>query len=247
MTVAFPNLDGSFTFSVFMPAEGELSFGAVTNTQELEEFFRHNCPQLESLTSELAPDFFNRPPASLASAACAPWNFGGWVTLIGDSAHALVPFLGQGLNCGLEDCTELMELLDRLGPDWRELLPAFEEVRSVNCSAAIRLAEQHFDELANKARDPLFVTRKALEGKAHRLAPERFIPLYSRVAFGDEPYSVVERARISQEAVLDRLMLLPDISCRWDDPDVEELLLAELDRIGPRRESNPQVRIARVR
>lgn len=235
MTVAFPNPDRSFTFSLFMPAQGEMSFAALTGRDELLRFLSHNCPELAAGTENLVHDFFAGPPAPLTSGSVRPWTFGAWLAVIGDAAHTLVPFLGQGLNAGFEDCSVVNELVARYGTDWSTVLPEYERARLGNCEAVIRLAEQHFDELAQAARDPLFLVRKALENKAHRLDPDRFVPIYARVAFQSEPYLEVERAKKRQETVLDRIMTLPGIADRWDDPDIEATLRAELHTLDNAR------------
>jgi kynurenine 3-monooxygenase len=231
MTVAFPNLDQSFTFSLFMPAQGEPSFGALTSREELHQFLLRTCPVLAPKTDDLVHDFFAGPPAPMTSGHVRPWAFDSWLTLVGDAAHTLEPFLGQGLNAGFEDCSVLDELMEQHGTEWSAVLSEFERSRADNCDAITRLAGQHFTELALAAKDPSFLVRKALENKAHRLAPDHFVPVYTRVAFLCEPYAEVERVKARQEAILDRLMAIPNIAGRWDEPDVEAILRAELRAI----------------
>lgn len=228
MTVAFPNQDGSFTFSLFMPAQGEMSFGALTGRDALQAYFESTCPLLAPVTDALLHDFFAGPPSPLTSGNVTPWVFGDWLALIGDAAHTVVPFLGQGLNAGFEDCSVVDGLLAQQGADWAQVLPEYERLRIDNCDAIIRLAEQHFDELAKAAREPLFLVRKALENKAHHLRPDVFIPVYTRVAFRSDPYSQVEKSKVRQEAVLDRIMTMTAIADRWDGPEVEKVLISEL-------------------
>ena len=242
MIVGFPNIDRSFTVSVFMPAQGDLSFASLSERETLDGFLLHSCSDLAVNLDNVAHDFFSGTPAPLLSCGCAPWVHGGWLGLIGDAAHTLVPFLGQGLNAGFEDCSVLMECLEECGHDWTETLEAFEERRLPDAEAVTRLAEQHFDELARAARDPGFVRRKALEDRLHSLAPDRFVPLYTMVAFERRPYTEIARVRERHEAILDRLMAIPDLEARWDDADVRDLVereLAVLDPLGAERIGEP--------
>jgi kynurenine 3-monooxygenase len=231
MIVGFPNLDRSFTVSVFMPAHGALSFASLSDRGALEQFLWESCPDLAAAVDAPAHDFFNGTPAPLLSCGCAPWvHGGGWLALIGDAAHTLVPFLGQGLNAGFEDCRVLLECLNAIG-DWGEALLAFQEQRLDNCEAVITLAEQHFDELARGARDPGFVQRKALEERLHAVAPNRFVPLYTMVAFACDSYLEIARLRSRHEEVLDGLLAVPRLDERWDEPEVQTLIRDALARL----------------
>jgi kynurenine 3-monooxygenase len=231
MIVGFPNLDRSFTISVFMPTQGETSFASLSDRRTLEAFMSTSCGDLLAHMDDVAHDFFNGTPAPLLSSGCAPWVHGGWLALIGDAAHTLVPFLGQGLNAGFEDCRTLAECLDDADDRWAEALAAFENQRLPNGEAVIGLAEKHFDELARAARDPLFLVRRAIEERLHAIAPDRFVPLYTMVAFGSRPYREIAGVRARQEALLDRLMSVPDITERLDDEEVWRLALSELDAL----------------
>lgn len=233
MIVGFPNLDRSFTISIFMPAQGDMSFASLSDRETLEDFLSGSCGDLAANLENPAHDFFNGTPAPLLSSGCSPWVHGGWLSLIGDAAHTLVPFLGQGLNAGFEDCRVLMECLEETGHDWGEALGAFEGERLANSEAAITLAEQHFDELARAARDPGFVRRKAIEERLHSLAPDRFVPLYTMVAFECHPYIEIARIRERHEAILDRLMAVPDLEARWNDEGVRGLIERELATLDP--------------
>lgn len=232
MIVGFPNVDRSFTVSMFLPAQGPLSFAALADRRALDAFLSSTCPDLASALQDLAHRFYNGTPAPLLSSGCAPWIHGGWLGLIGDAAHTLVPFLGQGLNAGFEDCRLLMECLDR-GEEWGDALEAFEEARHEDCEAATTLAEEHYDELARAARDPGFVRRKAVEQRLHEWAPDRFTPLYTMVAFECRPYAEVARRRARHEDLLDRLMRIPDLEQRWDDPDVRAVVEEGLAALEP--------------
>ena len=231
MIVGFPNPDRSLTASVFMPAQGDVSFGAFTGVDELERYLAAVCPDLLARAPDLLQDFFARPPSSLFSSGCSTWIHEDWLALVGDAAHALVPFLGQGLNAGFEDCSVLADCIDALGDDWTAVFAGYERLRRPDCDAVIELAEQHFDELARRARDPRFVVRKALEERAHLMDPERFTPLYTMVAFSHRRYADIRRVQARQEEMLDRLMALPQIDDAWDGADVERAIRSELARL----------------
>ena len=134
------------------------------------------------------------------------------------------------MNAGLEDCQAFIERLDATDHDWPQALVDYQALRLEDGEAVVTLAEQHFDELAIAARDPRYVTRKRLEEKLHELAPDRFVPLYTRVAFDCQPYSEILRIRHLQEELLDRLMAEPGIERRLDDDSLRARLETELER-----------------
>ncbi|GGQ75466.1 FAD-dependent oxidoreductase [Couchioplanes azureus] len=232
MLVGFPNVDGSATVSMFMPLTGEESFAALTTPHELTRFLRDECPDLLAASPDLVQDFFARPPSLLVSSSCRPWVHEDWLALVGDAAHALVPFLGQGLNAGFEDCTVLLDCLSEHGDDGHAALRRYEQDRTENCETVIQLAEQHYEELAVRARDPLFRIRKWLEDRAYRLGPDRFVPLYTMVAFSRRPYTEVRCRQARQEEMLDRLMKHPAIRAREVGAHVDALIRDELAQLA---------------
>jgi len=230
MIVGFPNSDKTFTLSIFMPSHGQLSFASLSDRQALDAFLQGCCPDIAAALPFPAREFFSGPPASLVSSGCSPWVHNHWLCLIGDAAHTLVPFLGQGLNAGFEDCKTLLDVVVELGDEnWPDILETFARRRTPDCDAVIQLAERHFEELARAARDPRYTVRKALEEKLHQLAPERFTSVYSMVAFETRPYSMIQRLQLQQEAILDSLMRRPEVEDSLDSPQLHELLLAELN------------------
>lgn len=152
---------------------------------------------------------------------CAPLTYGELIALIGDAAHAMVPFLGQGMNAGFEDCTVIDSLLDQHGEDWGAVLREYERQRKPDCDAVTEPSLRNFTELTELAGDSSFLLQKKLEHKNHRLYPDRFIPLYMRVAFTHIPYSQIQHIASGQEAITRELMALPDFEARWDGPEVE--------------------------
>jgi kynurenine 3-monooxygenase len=240
MIVAFPNVDRTYTVSIFMPATGPLSFASLSSRTEIHDFFRTSCPDLFERAADLVYDFFGPPPSMLVSGGCGPWVHGDWLALIGDAAHALVPFLGQGLNAGLEDCSVLAECIDRNPGDWATTFEEYQADRQPNSEAIIRMAEDHFNKLARGARDPDFVLRRALEEEVHRVAPESFEPFYQMVAFGDRPYLEIEGRQARNEAVLDKLVARPGIREAVGTPAIDDMIRAAITEEAraprPRRE-----------
>jgi kynurenine 3-monooxygenase len=222
MVSAFPNPDRSFTAMLVMPFEGEVSFAAIATEKELRALFEAQFADLLPLVPEFAGELFQRPPSSLVTIRCSPWVFEGRVALIGDAAHAMVPFFGQGMNAGLEDCVVLDGCLERHGGDWARALPEYQALRRPDCDAVTDMSLQNFVELSESVGDPRFLLKKRLEQRIHGLYPERFIPLYPMVAFGHLPYAEVQRIARAQEDVLQRLLAGDDdLEARWESPDVD--------------------------
>lgn len=218
--VAFPNRDRSFTSMVVLPFEGRGSFASLREPRAVEELFTQLFPDAVPLIPDLARRFLARPPSSLITTRCYPWVHGPLV-LIGDAAHAMVPFFGQGMNAGFEDCVVLSECLARHQDDWRAALDDFQRQRKPNCDAVTEMSERHFVELAERVDDPRFLLQRRIEQKLHRLFPERFIPLYSMVAFTHIPYAEAQRISQRQQALMKQIMAIEGIEERWDSAELE--------------------------
>jgi kynurenine 3-monooxygenase len=159
---------------------------------------------------------------------CFPWTYQDKIALIGDAAHAIVPFYGQGMNCGFEDCTVLNDLLDQYKDDWEKVLPAYQAARKPNGDAIADLAILNFVEMRDRVGDPRFLLQKKIESRIHERHPDKWLPLYSQVTFSDIPYSVALANGIRQEQVMAKVMALPEIERRWDSPEVEQMVLAAI-------------------
>lgn len=227
LLVGFPNQqrEHQFTGTLFMPLDGALSFNAIGSPGQLRAFFAQSFPDLAGLTPHLADDFFGGPPASLISMRCRPWVFADRVVLVGDAAHAMVPFLGQGLNAGLEDALTLTEAVRAMPNDWRRALELYETARKPSCDAVTDLAEEHYRELALDARSPDFLWRKRVEARLMALLPDRFSTVYSIVSFSERPYTDVAHIAAIQRALINEILRLPDLAKRWDTPELDRELL----------------------
>jgi kynurenine 3-monooxygenase len=218
MLIALPNLDRSFTCTLFLPFEGKVSFSSINESTELLAFFESAFPDAVPLLPELINEFDQNPTGSLVTIRCSPWMVGK-SGLIGDASHAIVPFYGQGMNAGFEDCRLLDQLLSKHKDD---LLPAFAEFqtsRMVDTDAIADLAFQNFIEMRDLVADQEFLLRKEIEMKLHDLYPDVWIPLYSRVTFSDQPYSEAQRIGHIQRSIMDKVMEIPGIEDKWESLD----------------------------
>lgn len=206
MMIALPNLDGSFTVTLFLAFEGEDSFEQLDDEQSVMAFFEEYFPDAIEHMPNLVEDFFENPTSSLVTIRCAPYHHDDKVLLVGDAAHAVVPFYGQGMNAAFEDCFELDQLLERYDEDWAQVLPAFSEERKPNADAIADLALYNYVEMRSKVADETFLLRKALDRKLHELHPESWIPLYSMVTFSNIPYAEARERANRQSEILERLL-----------------------------------------
>jgi kynurenine 3-monooxygenase len=212
MMMALPNPDRTFTATLFFPFKGELSFDTLNSPEAVYLLFEDYFPDLVQLMPDYQQQFFANPTSSLVTIKCYPWVMGNTV-LIGDAAHAIVPFFGQGMNSGFEDCLVLDRLIDEFG-SLESALPVFEKSRKPSADAIAELALQNFIEMRDHVADPNFLLRKQIEAKFHKLYPNDWIPLYSMVTFSDMPYEQALARGKKQEKVMQRIMRLPDLSHR---------------------------------
>src|SRR5690242_1966532 len=184
MLIALPNPDGSFTCTLFFPFEGKVSFDALKTKSDVLQFFEETFPDVLKLMPNAIDDFSSNPTSSLVTVKCSPW-VRNKTLVIGDAAHAIVPFFGQGMNAGFEDCRILNELLDTHHDNWATVLSKFQEQRKPDADAIAQLALDNFIEMRDLVADATFLLRKKIEAKLHELYPEKWIPLYSMVTFYD--------------------------------------------------------------
>jgi kynurenine 3-monooxygenase len=205
MLIALPNIDGSFACILFLPFEGSDSFAQLRSPSSVMEFFRSKFPDAAPLMPNLTDNFFANPTGSMVTIKCAPWHVDGLCLLLGDAAHAIVPFFGQGINCGFEDCTHFFELLDRYGADWERVFTEFERARKINTDAIADLAVENFVEMRDRVADPRFLFRKKIELALQAKYPRLFVPKYAMVTFHRIPYSIAMTRGIVQDRMLAEL------------------------------------------
>jgi kynurenine 3-monooxygenase len=205
MLIALPNIDGTFACILFLPFEGRDSFASLTTQAEVVQFFESRFPDAVPLMPQLAGNYFTNPTGAMVTIKCSPWYVEGRVLLLGDAAHAIVPFFGQGLNCGFEDCTCLMKLLDRRGPDWPRVFAEFEKERKVNTDAIADMAIENFTEMRDRVADSRFLFRKKVELALEAKYPQLFVPKYAMVTFHRIPYSVALARGAVQDGMLAEL------------------------------------------
>jgi kynurenine 3-monooxygenase len=195
MLIALPNPDATFTATLFLAKHGPGSFESLTSPDEVERFFQREFPSARALMPQLAREFFEHPQGLLGTVYTSGWHLGGDVLLLGDAAHAIVPFHGQGMNCAFEDCAELMRLMD-VHQDWSGLFNAFEQERRPNTDAIAQMALENYLEMRSAVMDPAYRKRKAEEEELAKRDPA-FISRYAKVMFHPEiPYrEILARVR----------------------------------------------------
>jgi kynurenine 3-monooxygenase len=228
MLIALPNVDGTFACILFLPFEGKDSFEQLPTRTAVLEFFRSQFSDALALMPDLADNFFANPLGSMVTIRCSPWYSEGKALLLGDAAHAIVPFLGQGINCGFEDCTVLMGLLDQHGADWNKVFSEFERARRENTDAIADLAIENFVEMRDRVGDPRFLFRKKVEFALQEKYPQRFVPKYSMVTFLRVPYATALKRGQVQDRMLTELCERIDRIEDLDWKKAERLVYSEL-------------------
>jgi kynurenine 3-monooxygenase len=228
MLIALPNFDGSFGCIFFFPFTGEESFASLNTGEKVLGFFKEQFPDVVPLMPNLLENYFSNPTGAMVTIKCDPWHVRDKALLLGDAAHAIVPFFGQGVNCAFEDCTYLAECIDQHGADWPTVFSAFEKLRKVNTDAIADLALENFIEMRDRVADPDFLLRKKVEHALERKYPGLFVPKYSMVTFHRVPYRVaLARGRL-QDRILSQLcaslVSLEDLN--WEQAD--RLIKSEL-------------------
>jgi kynurenine 3-monooxygenase len=234
MLIALPNPDGTFTLTLFLPRSGEQSFAALSEDAALGQFFAAQFPDLAAFHAGLCADFRRNPQGQLATVHARGWHLDGRVLLLGDAAHAIVPFHGQGMNAGFEDCALLDELLDT-GEDWAQLYARFEQARRPSTEAIAHMALENYREMREQVRDRKFQRLKRLAFELEQRFPERFIPRYSMVMFHPEiSYLQALRRGQVQAGILERLERERTADGGIDAALAEALVREQLPPLGSR-------------
>jgi kynurenine 3-monooxygenase len=222
MLMGFYNVDGSFTLSLHMPFEGDPSFASINTRQELLDFFATNFPDVTDQIGHLTNTYFTNPVNSMITIRCNPWSYRSRVALIGDAAHAIVPYYGQGANTGFEDCAVLDSCIEQFDGNWQQIFREYERRRMPNMEAIANLALQNFVELRARVTDPQFLLRKEVESRIQQRYPDKFATLYSMIAFSSIPFVDALQIDQGQRILVDRIMATSGI---------EQLTSGELDQL----------------
>lgn len=202
MMIALPNFDGSFTCTLFLAHKGEISFEKLTDESTVHKFFSREFPDAVPLMPTLTEDFFHNPTGQLGTIKCWPWSIDNKALLLGDAAHAMVPFYGQGMNCAFEDVRVLDSLIEKHGTEWSSVYKAYGKLRKVNTDAICDMAQENFYEMRDATADPIFQRKRELETKLEQSFPDYFSK-YSMVTFREDlPYSVAKEKGNAQDRLL---------------------------------------------
>jgi kynurenine 3-monooxygenase len=221
MLIALPNIDGTFACILFLPFEGADGFASLNTPAQVIQFFESRFPDAVPLMPQLAENYFGNPTGAMVTIKCSPWYVEGRALLLGDAVHAIVPFFGQGINCGFEDCTALVELLDRRGAEWLRVFAEFEKERKGNTDAIADMAIENFAEMRDRVADSRFLFQKKVELALEAKYPQLFVPKYAMVTFHRIPYSVALARGVVQDRVLAELCESVDRveDLDWDKAD----------------------------
>ncbi len=208
MLIALPNLDGSFTVTLFLShSEGEYNFNNLTTPEIVTEFFTKEFPDALELMPNLIEDFFENPTSALGTVKCSPWHYKGNTLLMGDAAHAIVPFYGQGMNASFEDVVEFDKVLAEHEGDWEAVFSAYEKTRKKDTDAIADLAIDNFHEMKDHVANPIFQEKRKLEMALEKEFPNDYSSKYSLVTFNEhmDYRDAMLRGRAQDKAILNML------------------------------------------
>ena len=221
MMIALPNLDASFTVTLFMKFEGNIGFDAIQTDDQIHALFNSNFADVKDLFPDLVHEYRTNPSSSLGTIRCYPWQIDGQFLLIGDAAHAVVPFYGQGMNCSFEDCLVLDQCIDENEGNWEAIFKNYQSIRKQDADAIASLAEDNFYEMRDHTADPVFNRKRQIELKLEQEYPE-YYSKYSLVTFKEElPYHIaMQQGRKQDEALMKIAAEVESV----DDVDLEDIL-----------------------
>ena len=225
MLMALANLDGSFTCTLFAPKKGKNSFEGLNNKKEVENYFKRLFPDFFEIVPNLYEQWQANPTSNLGIIRTYPWHAGKSTLLIGDSAHATVPFYGQGMNCGFEDCRILDELLEINNEDINKCFKIFSEIRKPNGDGLQDLSMHNFIVMRDKTADPMFLLQKKIEKRFSNLYPKKWTPLYSMVSFSNISYEKAWDIGMKQEKIMKEIMKIKNIEKVWKSDRIMQKML----------------------
>ncbi len=238
MFMTLANLKGSFTGTLYLPKDsssGKPNFEELKNGEDVRGFFQRYFADTLELLPELEEDFFANPVGTLGTVKCYPWNLQDKVLLVGDAAHAIVPFFGQGMNCGFEDCTVLDDLISKKPNDWKSVFQQFTNERVEHANAIADMALENFHEMKDKVGDPSFLLKKQIENRLEQAFPSLYRSRYAMVT-----YSLIGYAHAYQLGIIQK-QLINELSKNLSSKDELDLSKAEKlieERISPYLKKN---------
>lgn len=228
MLIALANEDGSFTCTLFMPYDGgKNSFNSLDSKEKVENFFKETFPDFYEMMPEIADAWEDHPLSSLAIMRSYPWHHGK-VAMMGDAAHATVPFYGQGMNGAFEDCTVMWRLMQKHNEDWDKVFAEYSVERKPDGDALQDLSLYNYHVMRDYVADPMFLLRKKIEAKFSKLYPEKWLPLYSQVTFSNIRYSEAIANGKAQGRIMDEIMKTPNIEEEWDSQEIMDQIAEKL-------------------
>jgi kynurenine 3-monooxygenase len=239
MLMALPNLDGSFTMTLYMPTE---SFDKIKGHEDLREYFENNYPDGVPLMPDYSKEYFENPQGKLATLNCSPWHYKDSVCLIGDAAHAIVPFFGQGMNAGFEDCATLLTLI-KGSDNWSHIFKEYDRIQKPAGDAIAEMAIQNFTEMSSKVGDEKFLLKKKIEHKIETTYPELYRSRYGMVTYTLIPYNLCLEAGLIQQEILNELT--QNLTCS-EDLDLGHAHALLMEKFTPFIERN-QINLTRFK
>jgi kynurenine 3-monooxygenase len=207
MLIALPNIDGSFTLTLFFPFAGEPSFESLQTDQEIISFFEAQFGDAKKIMPQFLEEYNNNPTASLVTVKTNPWVYKTKSLIIGDAAHAIVPFYGQGMNAGFEDCSILIDIIEKNNDaNWEIIMKEYQHARKINGDAVAQLALNNFIEMRDLVADPVFLERKKIEKEIATRYPEVFLSVYEMVSFSRTPYHIALGTGQAQDALYHKII-----------------------------------------
>lgn len=228
MMMALANLDGSFTATIYLPKTGSpVAFDRLKTANDVARLRDIEFPGADALMPDFVEEFMANPQGHLGTVHVSRWVHGDSIALMGDAAHAIVPFFGQGMNAGFEDCTRMLECLDRAGDDWGRVLADYERTQKPNADAIAAMALENWVEMRDKVADSRFQLRKKVEGLLEQRHPGIYKSRYGLITYTLTPYLLAQKAGLKQDEMLGRLIQGKDSVEQIDWREAERLLESE--------------------
>lgn len=205
MLMALPNLNGSFTVTLYLPEHGEISFENLNDEKNIKAYFETFYPDALPLLPTLVKDFLKNPVGKLATVQCYPWHYQDKIALIGDAAHGIVPFFGQGMNAGFDDCVLLDKLMNAYKDNWATIFAKYSEIQKPNGDAIADMAVANLKEMSEKVGDPKFLLQRQVEKIIANKYPQYYLPRYSMITHTTIPYAICQKVGFIQDEILDEV------------------------------------------